>query len=804
MRVYMADGVKKQGNSLEAQTRQLNNLTEAFSRMSSKIDSNNEQLNKFDRQMNKFRDYKMMVDEFNRSINSIRGTNANTRALGNNGDLTNGLNNRALTNVQRDSRVIEGTFRDLTRNVIKETDKLNREASSKWANLSSIILAPLTKNSELMRVGSSVVNNARTSFGNFKDFQRYRELASVVNAGSGVTSVAGASGASGAGAGMAGMSSAAGMAGLSSIALAAVAGVAAVVSILYGLGKAAQYANEKTVQIAQSLTSMGEALDKSSQAALNTKNNQIALSNAWENTLYNLTSILESALNGWLKLAASIASVTGVSTEESEAKQLNTRADISAQAQLSGFNLGSANKLASDTYDLANKFNEKFGVGVSELSKSLSDAWLNGSNAAAKYGVVVDDLTLKGYMASKGIDIANVEISDAMKQYYRYQLMEEELSAGSKEAMSQNIKGWKEYGMVIDKTKQKLFSFDEVIQLSAFDPTIPDLGSKEFNEISNNKEVGDDGGSNKNKAVNIIVDTGDGPEKLAGLSAQLASLPETVPVEVKVNNLIMAEAAGVEADARALGERAGRAYKLGLRGVVEPERREEAKALEPYFISAMQESMEQAKSTAKKSSNKALEPYFVSAMQESMEQAASVARGSEKGLTVSRDLVDYVSKNTTYAKGYVTEDEIGRSSAFNNRSFDTIGLLSDIDTNMKALLTLFGITTAAFAGMSMGGMSVPHFATGGIGTKESLITAFENDKAEAVIPLESQAGVDYLANAMREAGGMAGANNNIEVNLNVGMMVADNEEQIDRLTRMISDKLGQLMEDRGSLDYGSF
>ena len=321
---------------------------------------------------------------------------------------------------------------------------------------------------------------------------------------------------------------------------------------------------------------------------------------------------------------------------------------------------------------------------------------------------------------------------------------------------------------------------------------------------SNNKEVGDDGGSNKNKAVNIIVDTGDGPEKLAGLSAQLASLPETVPVEVKVNNLIMAEAAGVEADARALGERAGRAYKLGLRGVVEPERREEAKALEPYFISAMQESMEQAKSTAKKSSNKALEPYFVSAMQESMEQAASVARGSEKGLTVSRDLVDYVSKNTTYAKGYVTEDEIGRSSAFNNRSFDTIGLLSDIDTNMKALLTLFGITTAAFAGMSMGGMSVPHFATGGIGTKESLITAFENDKAEAVIPLESQAGVDYLANAMREAGGMAGANNNIEVNLNVGMMVADNEEQIDRLTRMISDKLGQLMEDRGSLDYGSF
>jgi hypothetical protein len=924
----MADGVKKQGNSLETQTRQLNNLTEAFTRLSNKIDNSNEQLNKFDEQMHKFRDYRIMVDEFNRSINNIRDTQVNIRLNGNSGNNSSGLNSRTIANTQRDSRVIEGTFRDLTRNVIRETDRLNREASSKWANLSNIILAPLTRNSELMRVGSSVVNNARTSFGNYRDFQRYRELAS---ASSGAASAGAASGA--------GVAGAAGGASVASGALAFVAAGAAVAGVLYGLGKAAQYANERTVKIAQSLTAMGKSLDTASQAALNTRNNQIALSNTFENTLSNITSILEPALNNLMEFAVGIASAMGASTEEDLDKQLSTRADISTQAQLSGFNVGSANKLASDTYELANKFNEKFGVGVSELSKSLSDAWLNGSNAAAKYGVIVDDLTLKGYMASKGIDIANVEITDAMKQYYRYQLMEEELSAGSREAMSQNIKGWKEYGMVIDKTKQKLFSFDEVIQLSAFNPTIPELADNSLldqiddlkNKLNDNKEHAGlplmlaEAANNlanaaaehakaaksaleaSNKNIDASNDFKDSSNKNIDASDKSNEAANKI-VEASNDNVTASEnntnAANNNVSASNTNNKASQnSQNAATNNLIAS--RNAMNAANKFAISLnnakvnlaktftdtnISQNINNAINEAKANSNTNSNTGFfgMSLMDIPLEAADYIhsLKDPETGKydvsfnNMANKLGDFIVSsfvspysaamagfnegNSKFGplagvlygignlKAYASAEEAGdvlNAGAILGDlvKWETFGHYSSLSDNFNVSSDVFDeqvlnkITSSGFMsidptklfdkefytsgqwnnitplpdflgipglsmnlGKAISDKIVPHFATGGIGTKESLITAFEGDKAEAVIPLESQAGIDYLANAMREAGGMSGAGNNIEVNLNVGMMVADNEEQIDRLTRMISDKLGQLLDDRGSLDYGGF
>ena len=45
-----------------------------------------------------------------------------------------------------------------------------------------------------------------------------------------------------------------------------------------------------------------------------------------------------------------------------------------------------------------------------------------------------------------------------MKQYYRYELMQTELNADSNDAMQNQIKQWKQLGMQIDATKQKLYS----------------------------------------------------------------------------------------------------------------------------------------------------------------------------------------------------------------------------------------------------------------------------------------------------------------------------------------------------------
>ena len=55
--------------------------------------------------------------------------------------------------------------------------------------------------------------------------------------------------------------------------------------------------------------------------------------------------------------------------------------------------------------------------------------------------------------------------------------MQTELNADSNDAMQNQIKQWKQLGMQIDATKQKLFSFDEVIQLSALNTEIPTVGT---------------------------------------------------------------------------------------------------------------------------------------------------------------------------------------------------------------------------------------------------------------------------------------------------------------------------------------
>jgi hypothetical protein len=96
-------------------------------------------------------------------------------------------------------------------------------------------------------------------------------------------------------------------------------------------------------------------------------------------------------------------------------------------------------------------------------------------------------------------------------------------------------------------------------------------------------------------------------------------------------------------------------------------------------------------------------------------------------------------------------------------------------------------------------------ASGGIGTKESLIHAFEGDKAEAVIPLESQQGVDYLANALQQAGaGDGGGSSSVVVNVNLsGLNLADNDAQWERVGRKISEVIEIQTQRRGKLSYGS-
>jgi hypothetical protein len=869
-----------------------------------------------------------------------------------NGDTVEGKPKKSSKGKSQED-IIEGHFRDLTRQILSGNDIIQKETAKKWNSVAGSVLGTIASNSgnrylisaaSLFKKGTEIKQNRERK-------RRYEELAAeglkisqtatsekVKEAAAG-TSAAASSAAQGSGA-----LATAGTIGLVVAAVLAFAAACAAVEI------ASKKATERNVRLAQSMKIMGESMTSASEKALNTRKKEIELANMWENTLNSVQDAFSGVHEVVIGFLTDILSLTGASKKESLEKQYTSQAEISARAQQSGFNVGSANVLALGTYGLADKYTAKFGKTTSKLAKDLSDAWLSGSDAAKEYGVVVDDLTLIGYTASKGIDIVNVEISDAMRQYYRFQLMQEELNRTSDEGMSQQIRSWKQYGQLIDSTKQKLFSFDEVIQLTAVDTTIPDLGRASLNETFDKtftnptlppSDLGGFGGISFKPLEGVTGALGGLPEEVAGLNEELDKIPEKVPQVAyafqrlgnAVNTDVNPALAGMKDELDKIPSTVPVRVGVAVQGkeqvnelintCIEATKPWEAQlrttvpqydlivdTLNKYrtldgtdwqaqlnLITLGQETIDQAydslvqtqgqyyadvifkvsglselqkavalarelngmKSGAYSSvwssqANKAIsgnksissltsaagastghamaskeeilnrafhpvtssvlsgsynkktnanEKIAQSYMKESALQAASTYNKSDPILTI---INNYKANNSTSNQKFESMKEAYIPSNYPSKHQEPKSVISDVFGASKyseAMLqsTLYGVAAAALAQFA----NAPRFASGGIGTKESLISAFEGDKAEAVIPLESQQGVDYLANALQQAGaGDGGGSSSVVVNVNLsGLNLADNDAQWERVGRKISEVIEIQTQRRGKLSYGS-
>lgn len=846
------------------------------------------------------------------------GGSSNNTNRGSSNDTSDANKTRA-----KNKKIIEGQFKDLNIEIIKSTDVLQKELTHKLSALASAVIGGASKNgtSVILQNAGSAAKSALSLGGNaskaiqmgLKYSQAKKLAATATN-----SSVA---------AGAAETASAAGAAGLTAVAGIVVAAGAAIAA----LGVASKIAADRQSQVAKSLLVMNQSLDKNSKVALSAHNKQIKITNAFENLADLISYRLVPIFDGLAGLLLNLTEGLGLSTKESDVKRVNTQGSISASAQQSGFNIGSANVLARDTYKLAEQYNEKFGDTVEQMSKNLADAWLNGSDAAKNYGVVVDDLTLSGYMASKGIDIVNVEISEAMKQYYRFQLVQEEMNRDSDSGMSQNIKNWKQYGMIIDQTKNKLFSFDEVIQLNAFDPTIPDLGTAEIGrelEDSLNPTINPIIGKPKNTPdpidvpINPIVNP-----PIADIISAFGLIPSSVDVDVNANVNGAAAVAKLQSNLEAvtvpwsttltlicpalavaqsilglLENITGKSWQseLGL-NVQGQELVDNAYAslqavagtyvantvFKVTGLDQLREALHLAKELEqyKVSSSSYNEKYTQTSMNESAMQAgnaskilnrskedilnqalhpitSSLANKSYKSATSSSNSIKNFGADVNASAGgfSASNNVLNAINEYKNKNNNTNQKLetykgaylygTTLDKNLKALTVGVGLATGgaaavggltglAGAGLSSAsagtsadiisrsellehyfaknkltaeliadsfGAKASGFASGGIGTKESMIHAFEGDRAEAVIPLESQQGIDYLGNAMKQAlGGDDGAgSSNITVNVNLsGLNLADNDAQWDRVGRKISEVIAIQNQRRGNLNYGS-
>jgi hypothetical protein len=289
-----------------------------------------------------------------------------------------------------------------------------------------------------------------------------------------------------------------------SVGIAGAATVGAIGAVIAALGlmTAAGYAASQTnLKVAQSLQQVGQVGD---QIAIKEANSLIELKNKWADAGQRISQFFEPVYKGMLSLGIGLAEILNPASTSTGAgglapgnstlanyanslykntglpvsQSLTSMSNIAGQAKQSGLTNDSVSNLAVGTFKTAMDLQKEYGDNAVDISKSISDAWLTGSDAASKYGINMNDNTLKGWlMQEKGIDAVNVKISDAQLKYYRYQFMQEQASAHNSDAMQKNIKQWTMLGDVINSAKNQLFSFDKVITLNAIDPTIPDVGN---------------------------------------------------------------------------------------------------------------------------------------------------------------------------------------------------------------------------------------------------------------------------------------------------------------------------------------
>lgn len=269
----------------------------------------------------------------------------------------------------------------------------------------------------------------------------------------------------------------AGLAGsVGKVSVAAGAAVGVVGAVALGLtavaveGKKAATVNQ---QVAQGLAQLGESQTKYTQDAINASNSMIKLKNSWSNTVLSIQQTFTPFLNWLLDVGTDLFSLVGSTSSVNISQSVVARGGIATTARNQGFSVSSSKNLSNGIYNMAMVLGERYGIDANEIVGSLESSIFSGSDSASAYGLYNDDSLLSGYMANKGLDSVNTELTDAMKSYQRFLLLQDQLNGVVGEDA---VDSFRNLGTEINKTKQSLFSFDEVINLNSYNSTVPEVG----------------------------------------------------------------------------------------------------------------------------------------------------------------------------------------------------------------------------------------------------------------------------------------------------------------------------------------
>lgn len=664
-----------------------------------------------------------------------------------------------------------------------------------------------------------------------------------------------------------------------------------------------------TLKYAQALAVMNKSLDSVAKNGYKAADELAKFKNNWSVMMNNIGEKFQGVLGN---IVGVLNNASGLSGGEPYWVASSTIADITGSAKASGFSQNSANAFGNSIYGLASGSASRFGITsdqISNFAKELQSAWETGSDAAAKYGVVVNDQVLTGYLwQTKGIDIANVEITDAMKQFYRYELMSQELAG---EVGQDMIKDWTKFGFIIDKTKGKLLGFDEVIQLTAADATIPEFANQFGEVLTGDKNEAPDGGP-----TGIHIDFGgadtnmqDAADTMADAAVQMQEAADTMADAGEQMQEGM-EQAGAETEAGLLG--AGEQTQAGLAqagaqvqaGLVQAGAQVQTGfgSLVARLLGLMNSTAasninnENAAGTQNVNNVNATGNMWLSRISSTANSILNImglgghanvvggaisgaksgglvgaAKGAVNGaktnvtgmitspfdvITEGADLISSLRDDKTgkyqWSKlpgaagkmivgsianplqavssgariGYQEAGLIGgiAGGIINGGIYagaETIGdlinlgeIIGDLDMKVSggkgynfspsdvAQWHTWSNSYDQFLGQVLTGYGL---ADGGIGTREiHNATLFEGNKKEAIIPLETEAGINYLSDAIEKAGGQGGGLGEVHVHLTLsGINIADDDAQWEMVGKKIGEVIEVQKQRRGDLNYGS-
>lgn len=279
-----------------------------------------------------------------------------------------------------------------------------------------------------------------------------------------------------------------GIADISDVSVLATAAITGTIAAIKGLNDVTEEQSKRMTEFARSMDILGKSMTSGQKALADYSELSMQFDNLKERVKEGLAEMFAGSDFKALKEfpVAAYEYFTGSDlSQESDITKANTIASITAQAKQTGMSADLAQELATKTYNAGSKLRQP-GEAASDVASRLAEAWLSGGSSAADLGIVADDQTLTGYMADVwGKDISNVEITDAMKAYYRFMMVMQQGADSNTDYLQDMIGQWKTLGQQIEKTKNQLFSFDEVINLGGgYDSSMPGAYGDLFNEAS--------------------------------------------------------------------------------------------------------------------------------------------------------------------------------------------------------------------------------------------------------------------------------------------------------------------------------